>query len=52
MTHAYAATGPFGHGTRADLAPGDLLTPGQLNRGVEKIFSERHGWHDQFPLTR
>ena len=28
MTYATDATGPFYHGTRADLAPGDLLSPG------------------------
>ena len=28
MTYAKDATPPFYHGTRADLAPGDLLTPG------------------------
>lgn len=28
MTYAIDATGPFYHGTRADLAVGDLLTPG------------------------
>jgi rifampin ADP-ribosylating transferase len=28
MTYAANATGPFYHGTRADLAVGDLLTPG------------------------
>ena len=28
MTYAVDATGPFSHGTRADLAPGDLLAPG------------------------
>ena len=28
MTYATSATGPFYHGTRADLAPGDLLAPG------------------------
>ena len=28
MTYAKDATGPFYHGTRADLAPGDLLRPG------------------------
>ena len=28
MTYAVDATGPFYHGTRADLSPGDLLTPG------------------------
>jgi len=28
MTHAPTPTGPFYHGTRADLAPGDLLAPG------------------------
>ena len=28
MTYATNATGPFYHGTRADLAMGDLLSPG------------------------
>ena len=28
MTYAINATGPFYHGTRADLAPGALLAPG------------------------
>jgi Rifampin ADP-ribosyl transferase len=28
MTYAIDATGPFYHGTRADLKPGDLLAPG------------------------
>jgi len=28
MTYAADATPPFYHGTRADLAPGDLLAPG------------------------
>src|SRR5690606_20691805 len=28
MTYAINATGPFYHGTRADLTPGDLLAPG------------------------
>jgi len=28
MTYAIDATGPFYHGTRADLAVGDLLAPG------------------------
>lgn len=28
MTYAKDATGPFYHGTRADLSVGDLLTPG------------------------
>jgi hypothetical protein len=28
MTYASAATSPFYRGARADLAPGDLLTPG------------------------
>lgn len=28
MTYARDATGPYYHGTRADLAAGDLLTPG------------------------
>ena len=28
MTYARNATPPFYHGTRADLAPGDLLSPG------------------------
>jgi Rifampin ADP-ribosyl transferase len=28
MTYAADATGPYYHGTRADLQPGDLLAPG------------------------
>jgi rifampin ADP-ribosylating transferase len=28
MTYASDATGPFYHGTRADLSVGDLLSPG------------------------
>ena len=28
MTYAINATGPIYYGTRADLAPGDVLAPG------------------------
>ncbi len=31
MTCAIDATGPFYHGTRADLKPGDLLAPGFMS---------------------
>src|SRR5690606_15857926 len=31
MTYAANATPPFYHGTRADLAPGDLLVPGHAS---------------------
>lgn len=31
MTYAKDASGPFYHGTRADLAPSDLLAPGHAS---------------------
>src|SRR5690606_40328110 len=31
LTYALHATPPFYHGTRADLAPGDLLVPGHAS---------------------
>jgi rifampin ADP-ribosylating transferase len=38
MTYAKDATGPYYHGTRADLKPGDLLAPGfQSNYGERKL---------------
>jgi hypothetical protein len=38
MTYAIEATGPFYHGTRAQLAPDDLLTPGfTSNYGDRKL---------------
>ncbi len=40
MTYAKDATPPFYHGTRADLAPGDLLAPGYgPNYGARKAAS-------------
>jgi hypothetical protein len=39
MTYASAATGPFYHGTRADLAPGDLLTPGFASNYADRKLS-------------
>ena len=39
MTHAIDATGPFYHGTRADLAPGDLLTPGNRSNYADRKLS-------------
>ena len=37
MTHA--PTAPFYHGTRADLAPGDLLTPGFTSNYADRKLS-------------
>jgi rifampin ADP-ribosylating transferase len=38
MTYAADATGPYYHGTRADLKPGDLLAPGfTSNYQAEKL---------------
>ena len=38
MTYAKDATGPYYHGTRADLKPGDLLAPGfQSNYRERKL---------------
>ena len=39
MTYAKDATGPFYHGTRADLAPGDLLTPGFASNYADRKLS-------------
>ena len=39
MTHALNATGPFYHGTRADLAPGDLLAPGFASNYADRKLS-------------
>ena len=39
MTYATDATGPFYHGTRADLAPGDLLTPGNRSNYADRKLS-------------
>ena len=39
MTYASAATGPFYHGTRADLAPRDLLAPGHASNYADRKLS-------------
>jgi rifampin ADP-ribosylating transferase len=39
MTYAVDATGPFYHGTRADLAPGDLLSPGFTSNYADRTLS-------------
>ena len=39
MTYAPNATGPFYHGTRADLAPGDLLAPGNRSNYADRRLS-------------
>ena len=39
MTYAADATGPFYHGTRADLAPGDLLAPGFTSNYADRKLS-------------
>jgi hypothetical protein len=39
MTYAIDATGPFYHGTRADLAPGDPLTPGNRSNYADRTLS-------------
>src|SRR5690606_16715238 len=39
MTYARNATGPFYHGTRADLAPGDLLAPGHASNYADRKLS-------------
>jgi rifampin ADP-ribosylating transferase len=39
MTYAKDATPPFYHGTRADLAPGDLLTPGNRSNYADRKLS-------------
>ncbi|WP_305098435.1 NAD(+)--rifampin ADP-ribosyltransferase [Croceibacterium aestuarii] len=39
MTYAKDSTGPFYHGTRADLAPGDLLAPGNRSNYADRTLS-------------
>jgi rifampin ADP-ribosylating transferase len=39
MTYARDATGPFYHGTRADLAVGDLLAPGFASNFADRKLS-------------
>jgi hypothetical protein len=39
MTYAAHATGPFYHGTRADLSPGDLLAPGFASNYADRKLS-------------
>ncbi|RXZ65283.1 NAD(+)--rifampin ADP-ribosyltransferase [Pelagerythrobacter rhizovicinus] len=39
MTYATSATGPFYHGTRADLAVGDLLAPGFTSNYADRKLS-------------
>jgi rifampin ADP-ribosylating transferase len=39
MTYAINATGPFYHGTRADLAVGDLLAPGFTSNYADRKLS-------------
>ena len=39
MTYAIDATGPFYHGTRADLAPGELLSPGFASNYADRKLS-------------
>jgi rifampin ADP-ribosylating transferase len=39
MTYAADATPPFYHGTRAELAPGDLLRPGFSSNYADRILS-------------
>src|SRR6478736_5953418 len=39
MTYAKDPTAPFYHGTRADLAPGDLLTPGHTSNYADRKLS-------------
>ena len=39
MTYARDATGPFYHGTRADLAPGELLSPGFASNYADRKLS-------------
>jgi rifampin ADP-ribosylating transferase len=36
MTYAIDATGPFYHGARAQLAPGDLLAPGNRSNCADR----------------
>lgn len=39
ITYARNATGPFYHGTRAELAPGDLLAPGFTSNYADRKLS-------------
>lgn len=39
MTYAKDAAGPFYHGTRAQLAPGDLLSPGFTSNYADRKLS-------------
>jgi hypothetical protein len=39
MTYAKDAIGPFYHGTRADLSPGDLLAPGFTSNYADRKLS-------------
>ena len=39
MTYAPTPTGPFYHGTRADLSPGDLLSPGFTSNYADRKLS-------------
>jgi len=39
MTYAPIPTGPFYHATRADLAPGDWLTPGNRSNYADRKLS-------------
>jgi len=39
MTYAIDAIGPFYHGNRADLAPGDLLAPGFTSNYADRKLS-------------
>ncbi len=39
MTYAINATGPFYHGTRADLSPGDLLAPAFASNYADRTLS-------------
>ena len=39
MTYAIDATGPFYHGTRADMAAGDLLAPGFASNFADRTLS-------------
>jgi rifampin ADP-ribosylating transferase len=39
MTYASSATGLFYHGTRADLASGDLLAPGFTSNYADRKLS-------------
>jgi hypothetical protein len=39
MTYAADASGPFYHGTRADMSPGDLLAPGFTSNYADRKLS-------------